>query len=227
MSGLAFVGFEEWFYHDLEKSFSADIACCSHCYTDFLAMWPHTYDADNSLFQTREINLDWFYETGFLRDEFSKEEFDRYIGEMKCPRCGSYLSSSIWAYNFPFNIPDDFEETIHEVSELASSTPFLLLENDFCKQVLAAVRDISKSASPKLLDQPLFRARSTSPLTPSKSIDSFDFPPAAFVNEGRYNHAGAPVLYLASDKEILPVSRPITITRLLRITFASLSFHGA
>lgn len=91
--------------------------------------------------------------------------------------------------------------TIREVSQLASSTPFLLLENEFCKQVLAAVRDIGKSASPKLLDQPLFRARSASPAPPLQSIDSFDFPPAAFISEGRYNHAGAPVLYLASDKE--------------------------
>jgi RES domain-containing protein len=201
MSDLDFDGFEEWFYHDLEKAFSADIACCNHCYADFLAMWPHAYNADNSLFQTTEINLDWFYEAGYLKDEFSKDEFDRYIAEMRCPRCRSFLSSSIWAYNFPFNIPEDFEETIREVSELASWTPFLLLENKFCKQVLAAVRDISKNASPKLLDQPLFRGRTTSPAPPLQSIDSFDFPPAAYVREGRYNHAGAPVLYLASDKE--------------------------
>ncbi len=112
MSDLDFDGFEEWFYHDLEKSFSADIACCNHCHADFLAMWPHAYNADNSLFQTTEINLDWFYEAGYLKDEFSKVEFDRYIAEMQCPRCGSFLSSSIWAYNFPFNIPEDFEETI-------------------------------------------------------------------------------------------------------------------
>lgn len=201
MSDLDFDGFEEWFYHDLEKTFSADIACCNYCHADFLALWPHAYNADNNDFQTREINLDWFYETGYLRDEFSKEEFDHYIAEMQCPRCGSFLSSSIWAYNFPFDFPEDFEETIRKVSELASLTPFLLLENEFCKQVLAAVRDISKSVAPTLLDQPLFRGRSTSPLPPQQSIDSFDFPPAAFVREGRYNHAGAPVLYLASDKE--------------------------
>jgi hypothetical protein len=201
MSDLDFDGFEEWFYHDLEKAFSADIACCDRCYADFLAMWPHAYDADNNLFQTTEISLDWFYEAGYLKDEFSREEFDRYVAEMQCPRCGSFLSSSIWAYNFPFNISDDFEETICEVSELASTMPFLLLENKFCQQVLAAVRDISKSASPKLFEQPLFRARIASPDFPLQSIDSFDFPPTAFVGEGRYNHAGAPVLYLASDKE--------------------------
>lgn len=200
MGDLDFDGFEEWFYHDLEKSFSADIACCNNCYGDFIAMWPHAYNAENSIFQTTEIDLDWFYETGYLKDAFSKEEFDHYIAEMQCPRCGSFLSSSIWAYNFPFDIPEGFEKTIREVSELASSTPFLLLENEFCKQVLAAVRDISKSASPTLLDQPLFRGRSESQ-APLKSIHSFEFPPAAFVGEGRYNHAGAPVLYLASDKE--------------------------
>ncbi len=41
MSDLDFDGFEEWFYHDIEKAFSADIACCDRCYADFLAMWPH------------------------------------------------------------------------------------------------------------------------------------------------------------------------------------------
>lgn len=156
---------------------AADIACCNHCYADFLAMWPHAYDADNNPFQTTEIYLDWFYEAGYLKDEFSKEEFDRYIAEMHCPRCGSFLAASIWAYEFPFEKPDDFEVTIREVSERASSTPFLLLENEFCKQVLAAVRDISKSASPKLLDQPLFRARSASPAPHYKASTRLVFRP--------------------------------------------------
>lgn len=196
-----FVAFEEYFYRDLEKGFSADIACCDACHEEFLAMWPHVYSADDCRFQTQEIDLKWFYRSGYLREEFSEEEFDYYISQIECPRCGHPLAHAIWAYNFPFDIPANFESTIKEVSDLARSTPFLLLTHSFCKEVLAVLSDLSTEVGVSLVNQPLFRARRTHSIDLTESIESFNFPPAKFVHEGRYNHAGAPVLYLASDKE--------------------------
>jgi hypothetical protein len=196
-----FFGFEEYFYHDLEKAFSADIACCDACYEDFVAMWPHAYSADDCCFQTQEIDLKWFYQYGYLREEFSEDEFDHYIAQIECPRCGRPLAHTIWAYNFPFDIPESFEDTIKEVGELARNTPFLLLTHEFCQGVFAALTDLSTEVTSVLVDQPLFRARSTLSGNLAESVECFDFPPAKFVQEGRYNHAGSPVLYLASDKE--------------------------
>lgn len=198
-----FDGFEDYFNHDLEKSFSSDIACCDHCYAEFLLMWPYALHADNGHFQTREINLNWFYETGYLRHEFSKNEFDHYVEQIECPRCGNSLANTanIWAYNFPFDIPDKFEESIQQVSELARSTPFLLLEHKYCRELLLAIRDLSDEVPSGPLSHPLFRARSTLSTELPESIETFDFPPAQVVKEGRYNHSGAPVLYVASDKD--------------------------
>lgn len=196
-----FVAFEEYFYHDLEKGFSADIACCDACYDDFLATWPHAYSADDSHFQTQEIDLKWFYKYGYLRDEFTEEEFDHYIAQIECPRCGEPLAHTIWAYNFPFDIPTNFESLIQEVSELARSTPFLLLTNNFCNEIFTAISDLTKETGAVVLTQSLFRARNAQSSNLTESIECFDFPPKRFVQEGRYNHAGAPVLYLASDKE--------------------------
>jgi len=164
-------------------------------------MWPHAYSAEDCRFQTQEIDLKWFYRYGYLRDVFSEEEFDHYIAQIECPRCAHPLTHTIWAYNFPFDIPENFESTIEEVSELARSTPFLLLTHNFCREVLAVLGDLSTEMASALVSQPLFRARSTLSGELTESIECFDFPPARFVQEGRYNHAGAPVLYLASDKE--------------------------
>jgi len=201
MSNINLNAFEEYFYHDLEKWFSADIACCDHCYEDFLSMWPHADNADDCFFQTQSIGLDCFYSGSYLQDVYSKTEFDHFIAQIPCPRCGNALGWNIWAYNLPFDVPRDFEATIVQVSDLARSTPFLLLENDFCKKVLSAIRDLSKTVVSVSFNTTLFRARSTNSGPLPKNILTFDFPPALVVQEGRYNHSGSPVLYLASDNE--------------------------
>lgn len=201
MSDLNLDAFEEYFYHDIEKGFSADIACCDHCYEDFLSMWPHADYADDCYFQTRRIDLDWFYSAGYLKDQYSKAEFDNYIAQISCPRCGNPLGGNIWAYNLPFNVSRDFEKTILQVSALGRLTPFLLLEHGFCQEVLLSLRDLSKVVASAPCDVSLFRARRIISTDLPQLIDTFDFPPARFVQEGRYNHAGNPVLYLGSDKE--------------------------
>lgn len=194
---------DEFIYHfekDLESWFSADIACCDHCHDDFLAVWPHADSADNFYFQTKSIDADSFYSGSRLRTEFSQQEFDFYITKISCPRCGAPLGGNMWAYELPFDVPRNFESTIEEVSTLAKSTPFLLLEHEFCARVLDSIKTLFKTVAERPIDTPLFRARSLERGTLEQKLETFEVPPHKYVQEGRYNHAGNPVLYLASDK---------------------------
>ncbi len=191
--------FRDYFERDLEKGFSADITCCDKCHDEFLSIWPLTASADNEAFDGKSIDLHTFYTGSYLRDVFTHAEFDEYICQLDCPRCGEKLGWKIWPYNFPFNVPDSFEYTVKEVSKIAEKTPFLLLENDFCREVLNAVRELAAQIPAAPVDQHLFRARSTASGHIEHQMQSFDMPPKRFVHEGRYNHAGGPVLYLSSD----------------------------
>lgn len=191
--------FEEWFCRDLEKWFTADIACCDNCYDDFLNMWPHAENADDYQFQNQGCPLDIFYSGSNISSRYTKDEFDKYIRQIECPRCGSPLQFNIWAYNLPFNVPEGFEKSFREIYELAQTTPFLLLENAFCLDILKAIRHLGTITPASNFSQKLFRARSEEHGPVEQCLASFDFPPASVVKEGRYNHAGQPVLYLGSD----------------------------
>ncbi len=191
--------FTDYFERDLESWFSAEIACCDHCYDDFLALWPHAYCADNFYFQTQSIDAGTFYSGSRLQTVFSQEEFDFYITQISCPRCGTPLGGNMWAYELPFDVPRDFESTIKEVSILAKSTPFLLLEHNFCSQILTSIRSLYKTVKKLPIEAPLFRARSLAQGALEKKIENFESPPHQYVQEGRYNHAGNSVLYLGSD----------------------------
>lgn len=201
MTHLNLDAFAEWFYRDLEKWFSADIACCDMCRDDFLAMWPYADCADACRFQVQTIDLDTFYSGSYLRQVYTKTQFDKYVCELDCPRCGNPLRGNISAYDLPFDVPVDFERTVREVYELSRTTPFLLLEHPFCQDVLKAIRELSASTPLSAYPKTLFRARSEEYGTVAEAIASFDFPPSALVKEGRYNHAGQPALYLGSDLE--------------------------
>lgn len=132
--------FEEFFYRDLESWFSADIACCDNCHDDFLSIWPYANQAKDFDFQRQGIPLDCFYSGSRLRDHYTEDQFNTFIAQKACPRCDAPLENNIWPYELPFNVPRNFETTINEVTALANSTPFLLLEHDFCKQTIAAIR---------------------------------------------------------------------------------------
>lgn len=72
------------------------------------------------------------------------------------------------------------------------------MDHPFAKDLYLAIKDLSIASAPSLIPSPLYRARAKEYLQ-SISISEFDFPPKEFVSEGRYNHAGVPALYLASD----------------------------
>lgn len=193
--------FEELFMHEVESWFTADIACCDNCYDDFVAEWPYAYSADEAQFQCQSIDLGCFYSGSRLSESYTEEEFKKHLPNIKCPNCGGSLTHNMWPYTLPFTPPKNYGLILDELAQRASETPFLLLEYPFCTKVRDAIADISAKSSPSTSNDFLFRGRSLAP-TSSPSIGDFEFPPAEFVKEGRYNHAGDPVLYLASSEEV-------------------------
>jgi len=191
--------FEEMVYADLERAFDSGIVCCDECRDDFLEYWPWADKADDYEFQKRGIDLQWFYNGGRIRNIWSEEEYWSLMAQLRCPRCEAPLTERIWAFELPFDARD-LEDRINEVSELAKLTPFLLLENEFCRDVYSAIKAAAKNVTAANIKQAMYRARAQTSM-PKRMVSEFDFPPPRFVGEGRYNHAGSPVLYLASDLE--------------------------
>lgn len=193
--------FEMMFYHDLESWFSADIACCDICYGDFVASWPHAYSADDAAFQRAAIGMSTFYSGSYLQEEFTKEEFDELVKGLSCPRCGAPLTGFIWPYELPFMVDKAwFEKAIAEIAEIANQRPFLLLTHEFARKVHTTIHHVASSLSETAISGKLYRARRFNESL-VRELAEFDSPPRETVKEGRYNHAGNPVLYLASDLE--------------------------
>lgn len=196
--------FEELFLKDVESWFSQDIGCCDNCYDDFIAKWPYAYSADNAKFQCNSIDLGTFYSGSRLSQYYSKREYDRLLPSIRCPNCGESLTHNIWPYELPFEPPEDYESILDEIAERAAATPFLLLEQPFCGKVRDVIQALFQTTKEAAADGYFARGRSLPP-DHVPELRDFDFPPADKVKEGRYNHAGDPVLYLASSEEVCRV----------------------
>lgn len=192
--------FEEVFVEELDSWFNADLACCDHCFESFLKAWPLANAADDYEFQKSQIQLDCFYDGSRLRDHYTWEQFERLVQELPCPRCRQPLGGLLYPYELPFDVPPDFESQIDAIGSLAQETPFLLLNNSFASDVLESIRQLAQETPAQHLKRTMFRARGLAGLS-SFNDSEFDFPPSEFVGEGRYNHAGAPALYLADSGE--------------------------
>ena len=190
--------FPDDFFSAIDSWFAADIACCDLCYDEFLAKWPHSYLAENAEFQKTGYPLDVIYSGSRLVDEYSKAEFETFIKDIECPRCGNKLASNIWAYNFPFDVEPEFEDVINQIADIAKETPFLILKHDFANRVYDSLRQLACRMPSTVFDAPLYRARAGDI---PEMLAEFDAPLPHVVIEGRYNHAGSPVVYLASDAE--------------------------
>ena len=186
--------------HEVESWFSADIACCDNCYDDFIAKWPYAYSAKNAEFQCNSIGLDCFYSGSRLRDSFTEKEFWQLLPTIKCPNCGNSLTYNIWPYELPFIPRRDHEDTLEEIATLSRKAPFLLLTHPFCKEVYAAISKVASDCTAEIIKTRMFRGRSF-PIGSDPLLIDFDRPPPERVKEGRYNHAGDPVLYSASTDE--------------------------
>jgi len=106
----------------------------------------------------------------------------------------------MWPYNFPFNVDPRFEQNIVELAALAERTPFLILTHPFAKTTLSTLQGLASSLSPVPILGNLYRGRLATQAI-SGLLGEFDVPLPHMVEEGRYNHAGNPVLYLCSDAE--------------------------
>jgi RES domain-containing protein len=127
-------------------------------------------------------------------------EFRRFVRQLHCPRCGNKLQHNIWPYSFPFDPPDGFEERAAEIAQVARRTPFLVLKHPLAIEILDAVGKTAEAVVPQQLTSAYYRGRLAAGVA-TMDLASFDRAPASLCKEGRYNHAGSPVLYLASDRE--------------------------
>lgn len=192
--------FEDVFLEEIDSWFAADIACCDRCNDKFLKMWPAAYNDNSEEFQRNQIQLDTFFEGSRIGAFYTKEQFERLVQELDCPRCGEKFGYTLYPYELPFDVPPAFEENISDIHQIANETPFLLLKNEFAQEVLQALEALSQSTSTTKLPSSLYRARGLAGLR-EMSVGQFDFPDPMYVGEGRYNHAGQPVLYLGDSKE--------------------------
>lgn len=189
--------FCEIFYSELDSWFSADIACCDFCYDDFVSKWPAIYSRD-LLFQKNCIDIKCFYRGSRLQNYFTEEEYLQLINNIYCPHCGNPICNNIWPYSFNFDLPDGFEHELEDIHQLSMKTPFLLLSNSFAIKSYNAIKDLAQKARPIITEQKYYRARK---LDKDKIYvnEDFKYPPKSRISEGRYNHAGFPVIYLADS----------------------------
>lgn len=190
-------GFSTLFDEELESWFTADFTCCDNCYNAYAKTWPGL--AVSKRFQENNISLGCFYSGSCFEEIYTEREFRDLCRKMGCPVCGQPLEGNIWAYHPGFNAPKDFEAQMEELGLLAVKTPFLALRHPLGRKVLKEIRKIAAQVPRQKLDCEYFRAR---PFSTPREPAQFLAPPAAKCGEGRYNHAGRPVLYLASDRSI-------------------------
>ena len=189
--------FTNLFLEVLESADAGDIVCCDSCYDDYARTWPGITASEG--FQSDSIDLDWLHSTSELAEVYTKKEFFDLCEEMGCPNCGQPLRYNIWPFNPDFEIPSEFEGQIAEIDKIVTRTPFLVLTHTLAKRVFDEVGDVAESTEPKLIGDGLFRAR---PLGTERLPEQFLAPPPAVCREGRFNHAGRPVLYLTSSPEV-------------------------
>lgn len=189
--------FEEFFFRDIEKWFSADIACCDTCYDDFVNDWPLVESFNESEFEQSGWDLEAIYSGGLLREHFTLEEFRDRIAKIQCPNCFNTLEANIWAYNMPIDIPKDIQDKIFEIGNLARTTPSLVLTHNFAKEIFDEVMKLGQEQGTTEIGLTGCRARSNN--GKELTVPDFHWPAQNITVEGRYNHAGMPVWYISDD----------------------------
>lgn len=195
--------FNDGFSEELDSFFSSSIACCDRCYHQFRHYWPDVPFRQTS-FEVQSMPADWAVRESRLVDVYSPAEISTLSEMVQCPRCLEYGACEIWLSEHGFN-GGEFEHEVDAVTRLGNETPFLLLEHPFARRALESIRSQQPLVKPTPAGLRLFRARRMTDIeqlgqSPT-NLDTYGPPPARYVSEGRFNHAGAPMLYLASSAE--------------------------
>ncbi|MHC5268487.1 RES family NAD+ phosphorylase [Enterococcus sp. LJL98] len=208
---------EAFLYRDLETYFISSTYYCDYCIDEFEKNWPGICNWSND-FQRKSISITEFYHASRLQDSFEENEFNNLISKIECPNCGSTNYSYIWPYEITFDVPLNFEKYLEEIALLSEKNPFLILDHPFAKSVYNEIHELSKKINSSELEVPLYRARN---YKRNKKFNKDDFlaPGKSIILEGRFNHAGRQVLYLAEDsstcfQEIRKPEKGIMLSRI-------------
>jgi RES domain-containing protein len=204
--------FEECFYRDLESYFTSGISCCEHCYDEFCREWPGTAARDER-FQSSGIEISYFLSQSRIQEAFYPEEIDFFSKELKCPNCDA--DGEFYIFEHPFKV-DEFH--LNSIAEVARTSPFLLLSHPFAEKVFEVIKRKAETATTLPAKSIWYRGRMARDVPTPPTIANFGPPPAARVTEGRYNHAGQAMLYLADSPKTVQgemrATEPITIAEI-------------
>lgn len=197
---------------EIDSAFASSICCCDFCYDDFTAYWPDVAFREMD-FQTQSMEVSYLVENSRL-GFYSPAEVSTLRQLVECPRCHQQIQYNVWIYEHRFSDVRYIEESIDEILTLGRTTPFLLLNHDFATRVLAEIQEQAKNSPLIRLDDRLYRGRLVSGITECAQkptdLKTYNAPPAALVGEGRFNHAGIPVLYVASSAETAAAELGVT-----------------
>ncbi|WP_312408330.1 RES family NAD+ phosphorylase [Rhizobium sp.] len=186
---------------EIDSDFASSICCCDACYDDFARRWPGV-DLHNRDFQANAMSVDYCVEQSRLVQLYTAKELRTLKHFVVCPRCTEYIKRSIHIFEHPFSEVRQIEQSIDELARLAGSTPFLLLEHPFARNILEAVRNLASETTATTVTGTFFRARKSSDISrlgqSLSDVATFGPAPPSFIGEGRFNHAGAPMVYLAT-----------------------------
>lgn len=181
----------------IESWCGSSIACCDRCYDDFSEKWPLAYTRADGIHSNR-IDVDTFYTNQpKLNGLFTRSDFLSLLPYVACPRCGERIGHHLYPFEFPFD-PQDFEKALARIGRLARTAPFLLLTDPLADEVRnSIIRLCNAGFVARDIPRAMYRGRT---LDRKPVPEDFLPPPANATREGRYNHAGRPVLYLANDR---------------------------
>lgn len=197
--------FNDAFSEEIDSDFASSICCCDACYGDFRAHWPDV--AFRAMeFQTQSMETFYAVDNSRLPGIWSPAEISTLRHFVRCVRCMEFATDNIWIYEHNFSDAEEIEHEIDELLTIGDETPFLLLEHDFARRVLAHIRQAITTAGRLPSGLRLYRARASSSMSSlgqaTDVLITYAPPPARYVEEGRFNHAGTPMLYLASTPEV-------------------------
>ncbi|MEQ8743957.1 RES family NAD+ phosphorylase [Parasphingorhabdus sp.] len=197
--------FNDSFSDEIDSAFSSSICCCDLCYDCFRTNWPDVAFREME-FQKNSMEVSWVLENSRIPGFYSPTELSTLSHFVRCVRCEQFVPHNIWIYEHKFSDAEEIETAINELLIIGNTTPFLLLNHEFAQQVFKEISEAAASPRRLKADRSLFRARVAVDVAnlnqTINAIATYAPPPAQFVGEGRFNHAGTPMLYLASAPEV-------------------------